>query len=43
MVVELYEISGKPRASEVVRVLTARCAVAVDLPRRYLDLVEQRQ
>ena len=28
---------------DVARVLTARCAVAVDLTRRTLDLVEQRR
>jgi hypothetical protein len=43
IVAEACEIAREPRVDDVARVLTARCAVAVDLTRRYLDLVEQRQ
>jgi hypothetical protein len=43
IVAEACEIAREPRVGDVARALTARCAVAVDLTRRYLDLVEQRR
>lgn len=43
MVAEACEIAREPRVSDVVRVLAARCAMAMDLTCRYVDLVEQRR
>lgn len=43
MAAEACEIAREPRVAEVARVLSARCAMAVDLTRRYVDLVEQRR
>ena len=42
MVAEACEIAREPRVTDLARVLSARCAVAVDLTHRYLDRVEQR-
>jgi hypothetical protein len=43
IVAEACEIAREPRVDDVARVFTARCAVAMDLTHRTLDIVEQRQ
>ena len=43
MAAEACEIAREPRVDDVARVLAARCAMAPDLTRRYVDLVEQRR